>query len=356
MQILKSNWSKGETSLKIENLDDLWTLYLILEPENEIEAVTERKIRIGKADDRNPKFVRKTFKLKVIVEKTDLSKQKDTLRVSGKINSTIDDITKGSYHTINLVENSIITIFKKWKHFEIEKIKEATEKRDQNIIFCIHDREEALFVNLLNNQTEILAEIKGSVSKKTIDNSQITHITDFYSELIKKMSELLERKNPFKIIIASPGFFKEDLAAKIENPDLKKKTILATCSSVSKNAIQELIKRDELKQVLQSLRAGQEIQEIETLFEEISKEGAATYGLESVRGAANAGAIKLLLITDKKIIDARENNQHGEIENIMKLADANQSTVRIIHSNHEGGQKLDGIGGIAAILRYKIDY
>ncbi|MBI2646881.1 hypothetical protein HYW99_00215 [Candidatus Woesearchaeota archaeon] len=30
--------------------------------------------------------------------------------------------------------------------------------------------------------------------------------------------------------------------------------------------------------------------------------------------------------------------------------------MEIISSEHEGGQKLDGLGGIAAILRFKINY
>ncbi len=40
----------------------------------------------------------------------------------------------------------------------------------------------------------------------------------------------------------------------------------------------------------------------------------------------------------------------------MKVVDSTKGEIHIVSTEHEGGKKLDGIGGIAGILRYKLSY
>jgi protein pelota len=40
----------------------------------------------------------------------------------------------------------------------------------------------------------------------------------------------------------------------------------------------------------------------------------------------------------------------------MKTVDNTKGDILIISSEHEAGKKLDGLGGIAAILRFKLNY
>jgi len=40
----------------------------------------------------------------------------------------------------------------------------------------------------------------------------------------------------------------------------------------------------------------------------------------------------------------------------MKNTESMKGTVNIIGSDHDGGKKLDGLGGMGAILRYKLNY
>ena len=53
---------------------------------------------------------------------------------------------------------------------------------------------------------------------------------------------------------------------------------------------------------------------------------------------------------------SREKQNYEKIDNMMKIADSMKGSINIISSDHEGGKKLDGLGGIAAILRYKLNY
>ena len=91
-------------------------------------------------------------------------------------------------------------------------------------------------------------------------------------------------------------------------------------------------------------------------FAEISKNNLASYGLKETKEAALIGAVKTLLITDNLIQQKRIENQYEEIEEIMKTVDNTKGDILVISSEHEAGKKLDGLGGIAAILRFKLNY
>ena len=44
------------------------------------------------------------------------------------------------------------------------------------------------------------------------------------------------------------------------------------------------------------------------------------------------------------------------LDELMKKTEEMKGKIYLISSDHEGGKKLDGLGGIAAILRYKLNY
>ena len=142
----------------------------------------------------------------------------------------------------------------------------------------------------------------------------------------------------------------------LSDENLKEKIILATCSSVGENAINEVLKRPETENALKQDRIAHEFKYVEELFTEISKNNLAAYGLKETKDSAEAGAIKVLLITDKFIQEKRMEDKYEPIENMMKIADSTKGDILIISSDHEAGKKLDGLGGIAAILRYKLNY
>ena len=147
---------------------------------------------------------------------------------------------------------------------------------------------------------------------------------------------------------------RKDLFKNIKEDSLKEKIVLATCSSVGTNAINEVLKRPEVKEVLHQFRTAKEMKLVEELLLEISKNNAFSYGLKDTENAANAGAIKTLLITDLFIQKIREKEKYGILDNIMKVVDSTNGEIHIISSEHDGGKKLDGLGGIGGILRYNV--
>ena len=354
MKLLHSNMKKGEVKALTQNLDDLWYLSTIIEPKDTVQGKTLRKIKSQSSEEKSKDASKKPVFLKIEVEKVEFSKYTNILRVSGVIKGAPEDIPLGEHHTFNIDDNTNITIIKEeWLKYQLDKLKEACSEKKSSILICVHDREEAYFALFKKYGFEILAHIQGEVQKKREENIKKEN---FYLSVISKMKEYAERHEIKQIILASPSFWKEDLMKEIKDDGLKQKIILATCSSVTKNGIDEVIKRPEVREALKQERSAKEINKVEELFTEIAKNNLFAYGLKETENAAAIGAIKDLLITDSLIQKSRRENFFNDIEKIFKIVDKTKGGVEIISSEHDGGKKLDGLGGIGAILRFKMSY
>jgi protein pelota len=346
MKQLALKLKQGEAKVLVETPDDLWYLNNIIEPGDVIKGKTLRKLK----PTEEAKAQRKLVFMAVSVEKLDYSPTE--LRASGKVLEGPEDVPHGSYHTFSIEQGTALAITKKeWPAYQVDYLKEATSAKPPKIVLCVFDREEALFAKLSRDGYELLSTLKGKVAKKAVEE-KIKET--FYENIIKQLEEYDKRFSLDKIIVASPAFWKEELYKVLKNPQLKQKIIQATCSGVDETAIAEVLKRPEVKQALLQERVSKEISIVEELFLAIAKKGPAAYGIKETTQAADAGAIKDLLVTDKTIQQARTQNKFQELDRIMKLTDKSKGKVWIISTEHEAGRKLQGLGGLGAILRYKL--
>ncbi len=352
MKILDLNEKKAFFKVKIENADDLWYLSQLIEKNDLVSGKTERKVKLGESDERNVKIIKKPCFLEIEVEKIEFSKFQNWLRVSGRIRQGPEDVQKGSYHTFNLEPDVIVNVQKKeLLKYQVQRLRESAEEKEIRVLIVVHDREDVIFAKLNSQGYDLLSEKKGEVEKK-FEGSKV--VGNFYEDIIKIIKEYDSRYNFHNIVVASPAFFKDDLMKLLKDDALKKKIVLATCSTADENGIKEVVKRAEIKNVLKQNRYAIEIQFVEEVLKEIMKQGAVAYGLKEVENATNMGAIKNLLVSDELIMKMREEENYEKLEAIMKNVESAGGEVHIINSEHEGGKKLNGLGGIAALLRYKV--
>ncbi len=337
MKILKRDLRHGRVVVAVESLDDLWHLSQIIEAGDAVSSKTTRKV---KATEKEAE--KKTLFLEIRVEGVNFGD--GALRVSGRTSEEKEDVPKGSYHTIGVEVGSIVGIAKEsWPRYHLKRLEQAAKNQAKTIILIL-DREEAIFALLKSQGYEILAELKGKVAKKGIE----TVTKNFYAELAESLSGYVGRHNAENVVVASPAFWKDELVKELKDDGLKKKVVLATCSSVGRNAIEEVLKRPELGEVLKMQRAAEESRLVEQLMVEIAKDGLAAYGKKEVDDAVSSGNVKSILITGAFI---GKNRKKGE--ELMRAADAVSGDVAIINSENEAGQKLDSLGGVAVLLRYK---
>ena len=352
MKILSRNFKKGFVKVVVENLDDLWYLSYIIEPGDFVKGETFRKIKIG-TEEKSSQVKKRVF-LKIKVQNIEFHKYSNVLRVSGTVTEGPEDIPLGSHHTFSVEENTTIGIEKElFLSYQIEKLDEAEHQKTPKILICVMDRENAFFALSKKYGYELLSSVEGDVEKKA---EKINLKGNFYEEVVKVIEEYDKRYTPGNIILASPAFFKEDLYKKIADEKLKKKIVFATCSSVKEDAISEVLKRNEVQEVLKQDRIAKEANLVESLLKEIAKNDKAVYSIRETQNAVNAGAVSDLLITDKFIQIKRQENLFAKIDYLMKTVDNMKGKIHIISSDFDAGKKLDGLGGIGALLRYKLNY
>ncbi|MDP3698001.1 MAG: mRNA surveillance protein pelota [Nanoarchaeota archaeon] len=346
MQLITSDFKKGFVKLKVNDKDDLWYLSHLIDQGDIVRGKTTRKIKIG--DSENAKSVKKTYTLSIQAETVELTET--SVRINGKVTEEIEDVPKGSYQSIALEEASEVSLEKpQWLSYQKQKLQEACEKK-YDYLLCLFDREEVLFALTKKFGYEILATLKGEVQKKA---KAVEIKKDFQEEIIKTLGSYNERYKPSAIILASPAFYKEDLYKKIAASEFKKKIVLATCSDISERSLDEVMRRPELAETLKHSRARQEQLLVEELLKEINKNDKAAYGWNEVQEAINSGSVLKLLLTDEFVRKKRAAGEFAAVDQGMKTVDSLQGEIHIISSESDAGKKLNGLGGIAAILRYK---
>lgn len=344
MRIITKDLRKGIIKVKVDDLDDLWHLSEIAEQGDLISGKTERKVKIGSEEEKRS-VSRKVVFLEVKIEKTELSEE--SLRALGTITQGPDDIPIGSHHSFNISTGDVITIKKEsWPKFMLSRLEEAC-KAKKKLLILVFDRENALFALTKKAGVKVIAELEGQVEKKRIKQKS----ENFFKKLVKVLEEYKKRYNPNKIIVTSPAFWNEELMKEADE-ELKNSIITASCSSATKNAVTEVLKRPELSQTLKDERAAQELNYIQDLMLAISKDTAA-YGIKDVKQAVDVGAIKTVLVSTGLLKKYREKGKFKELEQTLRQAEAMKAEVHLINSP-DACRQLDGLGGIGAVLRFRI--
>jgi len=340
MKLVNGSYKDSITVLA-ESTEDLWTLSTILGKGDSIVARTFRKIK----PTEDAKAIKKPITLSLSVLKAEWFESSPALRISGTVTEGTDDVPKGAHHTITIDVNDKLTIKKDWISYQKERLDDALKSKPLKIILVVFDREKAVFARMLKKGFTVLGEIKGKVEKKQMSQSGLS---DFFEDIVKKLREYVSQYAPESVIAASPDFWKSALEKKL-TPELKKITTFATCSNADESSLNEVLRRPEIQHVLHSSRIAYEAKAVDELLSAISKNEPSAYGLKEVSHAVSAGAVRELIVTDSLL-----RSKIDVLEPLLKLAESMKSKLLIISSEHDAGKQVDGLGGIAALLRFNI--
>jgi len=341
MNILRANFDKGFVKIKIDVNDDIWYLGDVIELGDFIEARTMRSLFMDR-EGKKTKVGKKPMMLKIQVEKKDFQTHVNCLRLTGKIVEGPEDVQLGSYHTIEVSIGSILTIYKKeWKNYQIDRLREAQTKIPE-VLITVMDSNLATFGLLKRSGVKIVSELRNPFS---------IHEEEKQLEFYKKLAnEVNKSSNVKKIILAGPGFVKEHVNKIINDkfPEIKEKIIIDSTSSATESGINEILKKGTMEKVIKESEIVKESHIIQELFVHLQKDdGLGIYGLEQIKEANSFGAVETFLVSDEKIRDE-------DIERLAKEVEMKGSKVEIISKTHELGEQFHRIGGLGAILRFRI--
>jgi protein pelota len=336
MKISTKDIKKGIVKIRTESPEDLWHLQKVLEEGDIITAKTRRKASIKRGGEIE-EGKREAVTLAIELEKCEYHKDFHNLRLLGEIVSENKNMQAGGHHTISIGVGSFLAVQKpQWKIHQLERLKKAG--RRFSVLFCLIDRDGADFGLLSSSGLEALAGISPKRARKGFDEEN-------REEFYKKIMDYLEQKKANTVVVAGPGFERENLLAYIreKNKILAEKIHTEHAHETGKNGMQEIIRKTGGR-ILKDSRVAEETQWVEKLLAEIAKDGLVVYGMDETAAAVNMGAVETLLVSENRL---------AECETIMETAEKMNGKVVIISAEHESGEKFLGIGGIGGLLRFR---
>ncbi|MEM2974682.1 MAG: mRNA surveillance protein pelota, partial [Candidatus Micrarchaeia archaeon] len=296
MRIIHYNAKEGTMKIEPENLEDLWHLEKIINPRDVITGTTERRYKApGREKESGEK---KKVRIELEVEKAELHKHANILRVTGRILSGMPEeyVQVGQYHTIDIEPNFQYVIRKeKWNKYELDRMAEAKKSSKRPIIrIVVMDNSTANIATLRGYGLEYDCEIRSRTSKR--DEQYDEKMKKYFGEILSVI------KDSKRTIIAGPGFIPEEFKEYVKEkvPKIMSSLSFAHSSTAEKSGVYELMKSGVVSNVLKEDRISKEFENIESFLAELHKgSGFAVYGKTEVMEAIQMGALKKLLILDE---------------------------------------------------------
>jgi peptide chain release factor subunit 1 len=290
--------------------------------------------------------------------------------------------------------------------FHTEHLQELLREKETYGILLI-DSSATTLATLQGRRLEIVREFTSGVPGKTRAGGQSARryerlremrLQEYFRRIGEHANEtFLPIENLKGLIIAGPGPTKQDFEKGDYLNYMLKDKIIDTIDTayVSEQGVKEVV--DKAPEIMRKIRYIEERKIVQQFLYEVGHDTAmATYGEEEVRKALEAGAVRTLLLSEgldiirvkvkcnacgyeeqqtmkSHMLTSFEQSLSGKpcpkckapalgiaetqelIENFAQLAEYTDADVEIISGETEEGQMLkNSFGGIAAILRFKI--
>ncbi|MBU0685374.1 MAG: mRNA surveillance protein pelota [Thermoplasmatota archaeon] len=344
MKVLHQDTRTNEIKLFPETLDDLWHLYNLVDDRDLVFASTYRRGE-EKTDKLRAERVEKVrMRLGIRVQKVEFHESEDVLRILGAIEQGPQDM--GQHHTLMISVGEPLTIIKPdWKPQHFDRIKRAIEMSEKpSMFFVAIEDTDAVIATAREYGLKEFATITRNPGGKMYDSKP--NELEFLDEVVEKLKMVMHGE---PLIVLGPGFVKEALAKRLREkaPGISSSMVIHHTGQAGMAGINEIMKQGIGGKVLDETRVARETRLMELLFSEIGKNGMFAYGDESVKSAVVAGAVSVLLVLDTKV-------RSSAADGLIRMVEGSKGEFVIVSSLHEAGRRLDSLGGVAALLRYRM--
>ncbi|MEM3380673.1 MAG: mRNA surveillance protein pelota [Candidatus Bathyarchaeia archaeon] len=353
MKILNEDLRHGIMKVSIDNLDDLWILYNLIRKGDKIYSRTTREVKVERVGGTSSRRV--PANLGLSVEKVYYDKDLARLRIHGTIIDAPEDLSVlGSHHTINLHEGKVATIIKEyWAQHDIDSLRKAVRPGPPIIIVALDNDECAIGVSRTSG-VEVNVELKSGLPSKSEADRREQAMLKYLGEISGALVKVHEKVDG-RIVVVGPAFAKEHLVRHLRKNFPELSDNIAAVKSVSSGGVAGVLEAVRVGVVGKVLKESRIIEESGLVEELLARLGASrgdvSYGIEEVESDAISGAVQTVLVCDDKLRSA-EGEERIRLESILKTVESKGGRVVIVSTGHEGGRKLDSLGGIAAFLRY----
>ncbi len=339
MKVIKFYGATGTLKVKIDTLEDLWALQRVIFADDIVKSETQRRFKSHEGDVGELKDV----VIAVKVEKTELDKTAKRLRVIGKITEgrPLEYVKLNSYHTLNIAEGDTVEIKKAhWPDYLVEIINDAVRNtKKPRLGIVVMDDDQALQAYLLGYGVEFGNEIYSRLSKRMQNKEFEEQKKKYFDDIIG----IINGMDVDTVIIAGPGFAKDDLKGYIEKSGIKigKNIIYENTSNAERSGVYELIKSPAVASILGKEQVRKEFRLMEEFLMGLPS-GSSKYGIEEVSKALDDYQAGTILVNDSVLGD--EN-----VKKVLEKAEAMHVKIVVISSTDDAGVQLHAFKDIASI-------
>ncbi len=352
MRILDQDLKKGYIEVMLENDDDLWVLYNVIEPGDIVTAKTTREVKFGEGGSSR----RIPMVLSIKVKKLEFQPFTDRLRIRGVVVEGPEEYgIKGKYHTLNITPGSRLVIWKnKWFKHQLDRLTKTSSVRSP-VLIVVLDYDEACIALLGEQGVKVLDELSSNLPGKDDPKGFTTYLNRYLEETVKRISEEAERYDAKVIVVASPGDLAKHVVKLIREKKLGFNKIYQDSVSIGGcNGLNEILRRDSVKKAVEeiSIIKAQEI--VEEFKQLLVKEPLLTaYGVNDIEYAIKNNAVEKMVVSSG-LIRSYDEDMRRKINELLEEAYRRKARIIIVPSNSDVGREVEGFGGIIAILRYPL--
>ena len=353
MQLLKQ--SEEHWKLRIDSEDDLWVLARFAISGRSLAMLGERRdTTTAESGDRAKAAERKKMWIQLRILTTEYKTYSNILRVHGTIEQAPVDI--GSHHTHLVEVGDEIEIHSLSGFPEYDRLlltdTMTTDKKSNVSIIVVENDEIVLFeVTRRGLREGATWTMRGGGKRGDVRTSE-TVAKSFQQQVAKEILAATSTKLP--MILCGPGHARERLRNVILSQDPLRTIRLVSTSMAGRSGANEIIRDGLADELLSEHAISKEIKLLEEVWLRLSKNGAVAYGENELSRAMNEGAIETLLVSADKIRDPEAMIEGTPVSKwIEAISDIGAELVQC-SSDHDSGEQLNNMGGIIALLRYKL--
>lgn len=295
--------------------------------------------------------------LSLVVNTMEFQPFTNRLRVRGLIVEGPEEYgLKGHYHSFNIEPGSYIEIYREagWTRRDIKRLEKYAVSTPRLLVISIDDDEIAIaeysFLGL-----RIISSMSLPVTGKRYEALTDDRLARLKEET-SNIQSIVQRGNYKTILLIGPSLWVEQFKELIEElaEKLKVELKIEIKSHGGLKGLRDVESSGLLHRLLGTtvLQSANEV--LETALQRLSQnQKTVAIGPYEVKKAAEYKAIEKVVVLDE-YLSTFDSTQREEIEFILESADMHGGEIIIVPSTSNVAERLRGLGGIIALLRFEL--
>ncbi|KAJ8601766.1 hypothetical protein CTAYLR_006815 [Chrysophaeum taylorii] len=362
----------GSATVIVEESDDLWCAYNVIDVDDEVRASTARKVASTKGGEKGGSSEKRRVTLTLRATKVEYDGLIDCVRLSGTNVRENEMVKVGAFHTMELKIRSQIEISKSsWDVVHREALFEACDasraRKSGELGALAIDGVlgRARLYALSGSLARHVASVDVALPKKGVATSKVEKAEEkFFEKIRDALVERVDWKIARCVAVAGDdasrafvAWLARDAAPALRNALADGKVVVVSTqfkAGVSTEALAPLLEDKAVATLIADTALAGHARSLEAFRAAEARDATrVVYGsVVAATEAADRRAIDTLLVLDERLKNPRDVGERRALAALVQTAKDSGADVLAFPARHVTADRLRKLGGIAAILRF----